>query len=87
MRADRRETTTEAGRISAAEFRDLSIPEQTDVLLRFYEVDRTAECPNVEYSGSASDFYQRVRTDSLNEPDDRPMSEVLIRYCLKGGAD
>ncbi|MBK5096820.1 MAG: hypothetical protein JJE01_03475 [Gemmatimonadetes bacterium] len=33
--------TPAAERISAAEFRDLPIPEQTDVLLRFYEVDRT----------------------------------------------
>lgn len=78
--------TPAAERISAAEFRDLPIPEQTDVLLRFYEVDRTAECPNVEYSGSAGDFYDRVRNDSLNEPDERPMSGVLIKYCVEGGA-
>ena len=80
------DATPAAKRISAAEFRDLSIPEQTDVLLRFYEVDRTADCTNVEYSGSAGDFYDRVRNDSLNEPDRQPMSEVLIRYCLEDGA-
>ena len=78
--------TPAADRLSAAEFRDLSIPEGADVLLRFYEVDRTAECPNVEYTGGL-DFYDRVRSDSLNEPDERPMSEVLIEYCSEGGAE
>jgi len=76
-----------ADRLSAAEFRDLSIPEQTDVLLRFYEVDRTAECPNVEYEGGTSGLYDDVRSDSLNEPDERPMSDLLIEHCLEGGTE
>ena len=79
-------STPAAKRISTAEFLDLPIPEQTDVLLRFYEVDRITDCINVDYSGSAGDFYDRVRNDSLNEPDEQPMSEVLIRYCLEDGA-
>jgi len=80
-------STPAAERLSVAEFRDLSIPEQTDVLLRFYEVDRTAECPNVEYTGGTSDLYDGVRSDSLNEPDERPMSELLIEHCSEGGTE
>jgi hypothetical protein len=79
--------TPAAERLSAAEFRDLSIPEQTDVLLRFYEIDRTAECPNVEYEGGTSDLYEGVRSDSLNVPDERPMSELLIEHCSEGGTE
>jgi hypothetical protein len=80
------DATPAAKRTTAAEFRDLSIPQQTDVLLRFYEFDRTADCSNVEYDGAADEFFDRVRGDAFNEPDERSMSEVLIRYCLNDGA-
>lgn len=80
------DATPAASRTTAAEFRDLSIPQQTDVLLRFYELDRTADCSNVEYDGAASEFFDRVRGDVFNEPDERPISEVLIEYCLNDGA-
>lgn len=81
------EEVPRAERVTVGEFRDLTLSEQADVLLRFYEVDRIEECPNLDYAGGVanSSVFQRVRTDSLNEPASRPMSEVLIKYCA--GAD
>ncbi len=76
--------TPKAEQLTAAEFLDLPIPDETDVLLRFFEVDRAADCPNVDYAGRTSDLFGRVRNDTYDEPDDTPMSEILIRYCADG---
>ena len=80
------DATPAAKRTTAAEFRDLSLTQQTDVLLRFYEINRTADCSNVEYDGAGGEFFDKVRGDVFNEPDERPISEVLIKYCLNDGA-
>ena len=68
-------------------FGDLPIPEQTDLIPLCYEIDRNADCPKVEFSGSAGDSHHRIRNDILNEPDERPHDSRSATLSQGGDAE
>src|SRR3712207_9554183 len=77
-------TAPDPEQLTAAEFLDLSLPRQGDVLERYYERDHARECPNVQYRGGGGDLRDKVRTRALGADDDEPIAEILRERCSGG---
>jgi hypothetical protein len=77
--------TPEAADVTAAEFGpDLSVPEQSDVVEKFYD-SHPEECPNVELgAGPDTEFLNRIRNAAAGADEGTNMEEVLLEFCQDG---
>jgi hypothetical protein len=74
--------TPTAADVMAADFTsDLSIPEQSDVVEKFYD-SHPEECPNVELgAGPDDEFMNRISNAANGAEDGATMEDVLLEFC------
>jgi hypothetical protein len=77
--------TPEAADVMAADFTsDLSIPEQSDVVEKFYD-SHPEECPNVELgAGPDDEFMNRISNAANGAEEGATMEDVLLEFCQNG---
>jgi PBP1b-binding outer membrane lipoprotein LpoB len=82
VESDSETSAAPASETTVAEFQDLSLPKQSDVVERYYEQDAPPRCSNVQLrAGPSSEFMDRIRTRSRGADDGEPISRVLLQFC------